>query len=88
VLLHGIFERARKVWGLRENPVRDVERQPLIRRAHIDVYSVKETRALVRAAASPLDAAIFLVAAFAGLRMGELIALRWRDVDLDLTSAV
>jgi integrase len=48
VLLHGVLERARKVWGLRENPVRDVERQPLTRRAHIDVYSTKEIRALVR----------------------------------------
>jgi integrase len=84
VLLHGILERARKVWGLRENPVRDVERQPLTRRAHIDVYSVKEIYALVRAAESALDAAIFLVAALTGLRMGELIALRWRDVDLEL----
>ena len=27
------------------------------------------------------DAAIFVVAAFAGLRMGELLALRWRNVD-------
>jgi len=46
VLLHGICERARKVWGLRENPVRDVERQPTTRRAHIHVYSAKEIRAL------------------------------------------
>lgn len=35
----------------------------------------------MRAADDDQDAAIFGVAAFVGLRMGELRALRWRDVD-------
>ncbi len=37
--------------------------------------------ALVRAAGSEQDAAIFLTAAFTGLRLGVLLALRWREVD-------
>jgi integrase len=45
-----------------------------------DFYSPEEVWALMRAAESEQDAAIFLVAAFAGLRMGEVLGLRGRDI--------
>jgi integrase len=80
-VLHGIFAFARKEYGLPTNPADDVERLKLPGATALDFYSTEEIWALVRAAASAQDAALFLTAAFAGLRRGELVALRIRDVD-------
>ncbi len=81
IQLHGILRRARKVYGLRQNAAAEVEKFPQRRSGDIDVFSPEEVWALVRAAASEQDAAIYLTAAFTGMRMGELLALCWRDVD-------
>ena len=83
VVLHSIFKRAMKVDGLPRNPTETVERPRLARRAGIDVFSGEEVLALVRAAANDQDGVLFLTAAFTGLRMGELLALRWEDVDFE-----
>ena len=82
VLLHGIFQRARKLYGLRVNPAAEVEKPPQRRRSGgIEVFSPEAVMSLVRAASSEQYGAIFLTAAFTGLRRGELLALRWCDVD-------
>jgi len=81
VLLHGIFARACKVYKLPVNPVATVERHSARISGDLEVFSPEEVWALVRAAESDQDGALFLTAAFTGLRLGELVALRWRDVD-------
>jgi integrase len=81
VILHGIFRRAMKVWGLPSNPAASVERPRYRVSDDLDAYSPEEVWALVRAATSDQDAALYLTAAFTGLRMGELLALAWRDID-------
>jgi integrase len=45
------------------------------------VLTPEEVESLARAAVGEQAAAVFLVAAFTGLRLGELRGPRWSDVD-------
>ena len=81
VLLYGILKRAKRRKWITSNPAEDVERVTVKRSGDFNVLSPVEVGAVARAAESPQDAAMFTVAAFTGLRLGELRALRWRDVD-------
>jgi integrase len=85
-ILHGIFEEGRREYGLARNPTRDVARWKLDYRAsalEFPFYEADQVYALARAAANEQDGAIYITAAFSGLRLGELLGLQVRDIDFD-----
>jgi integrase len=81
VILHGVLKHAKRKGWITTNPAEDVERVHPKRSGDFNVLTPIEVQAVARAARSRQDGAIFLVAAFTGLRLGELRALRWGDVD-------
>jgi integrase len=82
VILHGVMARAKRKGWITVNPCEDAEKVTVQRSDDFNVLSVEQVHAVAREAASELLRALFLIAAFTGLRMGELLALRWRHVDV------
>ena len=78
--LHAIFKRAQRVYGLEANPAALAERQPYRRSGDFQVLEPRDVELLAASASNEQDAVIFTVAAFSGLRLGELRGLRWGDV--------
>jgi integrase len=84
--LHAVFRHAANRGWTYANPVAAVDR-PRTSGGDPDLrfLTPDEIEALIAAvpddALGATDRALYLTAAFAGLRQGELIALRWRDVD-------
>jgi integrase len=86
-LLSQIFTFAIKKGWCTENPCKSVKAPRLQKSKEIRFLSQYELSALLRAVDpekgifGDTDRALYLTAAMSGLRQGELLALRWRDVD-------
>lgn len=79
--LRAIFRRALvRDTGVTVNPTTGLE-LPAVRGRRDRIVSVEEADGLL-AALDAEDRAMWATAFFAGLRRGELLALRWEDVDL------
>ncbi len=81
-VLHVALKRARALRLIPTNPIEDVER-PRVERREIEVLEPDETTVLLKAAAGTRLHTPIFVALATGLRRGELLALRWLDINLD-----
>lgn len=92
ISLNGIMKRAMKHGAITTNPVALVDRPGRVRKrrtlATTQFLRPVDVHALVRAASETnrQDAVIFMVSAFCGLRLGELLDLRWGAINFDGSS--
>ena len=81
VQLYSILKRSKRKGWIEVNPAEDAERVTVPRTGDFTVLTPDEVHAVARADDTEIYAAVYLTAAFTGLRIGELRALRWLDVD-------
>jgi integrase len=85
-LLHQVFEFGQRRGWCKENPCRRVDRPKVEETTDIRFLEMEEVEALLRGVPvdhplGPTDRVLYLTATMTGLRQGELLGLRWRDVD-------
>ena len=82
VVLHRALEQATR-WGMvGRNVAEDVD-SPQVKREEMRPLNRDQTRALLKAAEGNRLEALYILAVHTGMRPGELLALKWDDIDLD-----
>jgi len=85
-LLHKAIGQAEK-WGLVARNVVTLVAPPRAPHHEMTTLSEEQTRAFLDVTAGERLEALYVLAVTTGMRQGEILALRWRDVDLDHSSA-
>jgi integrase len=83
--VHGVLSKAladAERWGLVGHNAARLADVPAVARPKLRVWSPEQTRVFLAAVASDRLFAAWLLAATTGMRRGELLGLRWVDVDL------
>lgn len=81
-LMSGILERAVE-WGyLQVNPARGIKLPPMQRRRKTIVLTCQQLAKLLQFLREPVKT-LAITAAMTGLRIGEVLALRWSNVDFE-----
>ena len=87
MLLNGIFNHALKRGWCKHNPVTMLDKPRNPRNPDIRFLTLPEVEAIL--AATPptelgrIDRLVYLTAVMTGMRRGEVVAIRWQDIDWD-----
>lgn len=81
-LLHSVMGRAVKWSIIGSNPVAAAE-PPRVERTEIDILAPDQVKTLLRALRGDALYPIAVIGLATGMRRGEIVALRWGDIDLD-----
>ncbi len=81
-VLHRALHQAER-WSLVPRNVADLVDPPRSCQPEITTLSREQAQALLSAARHDRLEALYVLALTTGMRQGELLALRWRDIDLD-----
>jgi integrase len=83
-ILGGVFKLAKRKGWVGQNPMAGVDPVKIKRSGDFNVLAVPtQLDRVLDAATDELTRASIAIAGYAGLRAGEVRALRWRDVDVD-----
>jgi integrase len=85
--IHAVLHRALKQalrWGLVPRNVTEAVDIPKLVREEITALSPEQARVFLSTARGDRYEALYQLAIRTGLRRGELLGLRWRDIDLDV----
>jgi integrase len=84
-LTHAVLRRALKQalrWGLLPRNVCDAVDPPRVPKTEVTALTADQVQALLKAARNSRLYALFVLAIGSGMRLGEMFALQWRNVDL------
>jgi integrase len=79
-ILHNAFKNAIREGILSRNPAEAVER-PKVEQKEIHVLTEEQARQLLLTAAGDRNEALYYLALMTGMREGEILGLKWSDVD-------